>query len=204
VLSPIPSHSEVVFVSLLLLLLFLCLFKFSSGLPDFSFFQKTKTGKNIPNFHELYQMSIEYNNRQNNGPSVNKFCQHLPLQDPPKCTQIWIFWFENKPSGNPGFQFVFLFSLSDSVVAINERQLFRRLIMLMKRKLSLRCMHMTFMLRRTIKCTKIATLCQSFLLPRALSKLLLSGLPDDIFSNQEILIWVNFGGTCNGRCTPIL
>jgi hypothetical protein len=26
--------------------------------------------------------------------------QNLPLQDPPKFTQIWI-WFENKPSGNP-------------------------------------------------------------------------------------------------------
>jgi hypothetical protein len=24
------------------------------------------------------------------------------MQDPPKFTQIWIFWFENKPSGNPG------------------------------------------------------------------------------------------------------
>jgi hypothetical protein len=23
------------------------------------------------------------------------------MQDPPKFTQIWIFWFENKPSGNP-------------------------------------------------------------------------------------------------------
>jgi hypothetical protein len=23
------------------------------------------------------------------------------LQDPPKFTQIWIFWFENIPSGNP-------------------------------------------------------------------------------------------------------
>jgi hypothetical protein len=23
-------------------------------------------------------------------------------KDPPKFTQMWIFWFENKPSGNPG------------------------------------------------------------------------------------------------------
>jgi hypothetical protein len=29
---------------------------------------------------------------------------HLPLQDPPKFTQIWIFGFENKPSGNPAEQ----------------------------------------------------------------------------------------------------
>jgi hypothetical protein len=27
--------------------------------------------------------------------------QHLPLQDPPKFTQIWDFGFENMPSGNP-------------------------------------------------------------------------------------------------------
>jgi hypothetical protein len=27
--------------------------------------------------------------------------QHLPLLDPPKFTQIWDFWLEKKPSGNP-------------------------------------------------------------------------------------------------------
>jgi hypothetical protein len=27
--------------------------------------------------------------------------QHLLLQDPPKFTQIWNFWFENVASGNP-------------------------------------------------------------------------------------------------------
>jgi hypothetical protein len=27
--------------------------------------------------------------------------QRIPFQGPPKCTQIWDFWFENKPSGNP-------------------------------------------------------------------------------------------------------
>jgi hypothetical protein len=31
----------------------------------------------------------------------HKIYQHLRLQDPSKFTQIWIFWFENKPSGNP-------------------------------------------------------------------------------------------------------
>jgi hypothetical protein len=25
----------------------------------------------------------------------------LTIQGPPKFTQIWNFWFENKPSGNP-------------------------------------------------------------------------------------------------------
>jgi hypothetical protein len=29
-------------------------------------------------------------------------CQYyFPLQDPPKFTQNWDFWFENKPSGSP-------------------------------------------------------------------------------------------------------
>jgi hypothetical protein len=53
--------------------------------------QNTKMGENIPNYHELYQMSIKYNKRPQNGPSVHKIYQHLPLQGPPKFTQIWIF-----------------------------------------------------------------------------------------------------------------
>jgi hypothetical protein len=53
--------------------------------------QNTKTGENIPNYHKLYQMSIKYNKRPLNGPSVHKIYHHLPLQDPPKFTQIWIF-----------------------------------------------------------------------------------------------------------------
>jgi hypothetical protein len=36
-------------------------------------------------------MSIKYNKRPENGPSVHKIYQHLPLQDRPKFTQIWIF-----------------------------------------------------------------------------------------------------------------
>jgi hypothetical protein len=53
--------------------------------------QNTKTGKNIPNYHKLCQMSIKCNKRLLNGQSVHKICQHIPLQDPPKFTQIWIF-----------------------------------------------------------------------------------------------------------------
>jgi hypothetical protein len=34
-------------------------------------------------------------------PNVHKIYQHLQLQDPPKFTQIGIFWFENVPSGRP-------------------------------------------------------------------------------------------------------
>jgi hypothetical protein len=33
---------------------------------------------------------------------------------------------------------------------------------------------------------------------------LLTGLPDGIVSSQKIPIWVNFGGSCNGRCWYIL
>jgi hypothetical protein len=62
--------------------------------------QNTKTGEYIPYYYELYQMSIKYNNRPQSGPSVRKIHQHLPLQDPQKFSQIWIFGLK-KPSGNP-------------------------------------------------------------------------------------------------------
>jgi hypothetical protein len=52
---------------------------------------KYQNGKKLPNSHKLYQMSIKYNKRPWNGPSVHEIYQHLPLQDPPKLTQIWIF-----------------------------------------------------------------------------------------------------------------
>jgi hypothetical protein len=44
--------------------------------------QNTKKGENMPHDHKIYQ--------------------DFSLQDPPKFTQNWDFWFENKPSGNPG------------------------------------------------------------------------------------------------------
>jgi hypothetical protein len=31
-----------------------------------------------------------------------------------------------------------------------------------------------------------------------------AGLPDGTVSNQKIPIWVNYGGSCNGKCWPIL
>jgi hypothetical protein len=31
-----------------------------------------------------------------------------------------------------------------------------------------------------------------------------AGLPDGLFSNQKSKFWVNFGGSCNGRCWYIL
>jgi hypothetical protein len=72
------------------------------GLPDFSSYK-------IPKREKIYQISTNYTNcpwnltkdRKMDQVSINLY-QHLPLQDPPKFTQIWDFWFENKPSGNPG------------------------------------------------------------------------------------------------------
>jgi hypothetical protein len=37
-----------------------------------------------------------------NIPNSQKNYQQLSFKGPPKFTQIWDFWFENKPSGNPG------------------------------------------------------------------------------------------------------
>jgi hypothetical protein len=55
-----------------------------AGLPDFFLVQNTKTGK-------IYEVTRNYINRPENGPSVHKIYQHLSVQDPPKFTQIWIF-----------------------------------------------------------------------------------------------------------------
>jgi hypothetical protein len=63
----------------------------STRVARFFLVQNTKTGKNIPNYYKLYQMSIKYNKRPLNWPSVHKIYQQLPLQDPPRFTQIWIF-----------------------------------------------------------------------------------------------------------------
>jgi hypothetical protein len=42
-----------------------------------------QNGKNIPNYHKIYQ--------------------HLPLKEPQKIYPNFDFWFENIPSGNPAF-----------------------------------------------------------------------------------------------------
>jgi hypothetical protein len=46
-----------------------------------------QNGKNIPNNQEIYQMSIIYGKWMYG----LKIYQHVPLKDPPKFTQIWIF-----------------------------------------------------------------------------------------------------------------
>jgi hypothetical protein len=37
----------------------------------------------------LYQMAIKYTKLPQNIPNGHKMYRHLPLQDPPKCVQIW-------------------------------------------------------------------------------------------------------------------
>jgi hypothetical protein len=66
----------------------------------------TKWPQNIPNGHKIYQNATKYTkwpqnipNGHNILPNGNLIHQRLPLQVPPKFTQIW---FENMPSGNPG------------------------------------------------------------------------------------------------------
>jgi hypothetical protein len=47
--------------------------------------------ENIPKSHKIYQGAIKYIKRHENWPNSHKVYQHLPLQDPPKFTQIGIF-----------------------------------------------------------------------------------------------------------------
>jgi hypothetical protein len=62
------------------------------GLSDFSWY-------NIPKRGKIYQISIKYTKWPYNRPNGHKI-EHLPLQIPPKFTQIRIFGFKMS-SGNP-------------------------------------------------------------------------------------------------------
>jgi hypothetical protein len=55
--------------------------------------QHTKTGKNIPNNHKLFQIDTKYTKWPQKKPNGHKIYQHLPFQDPPKFKfiQIGIF-----------------------------------------------------------------------------------------------------------------
>jgi hypothetical protein len=50
-----------------------------------------KWPQNIPIEWKIYQMATKYTNCTENLPNDHKIYQHLPLQDPPKFTQIDIF-----------------------------------------------------------------------------------------------------------------
>jgi hypothetical protein len=66
--------------------------------------QETKNGKNIPRRGKIYKMTIKYTKRPDNRTNGHKIYQHLPLQDPPKFTQIRVLGLKAIPSGNPGVQ----------------------------------------------------------------------------------------------------
>jgi hypothetical protein len=53
--------------------------------------QHTKTGKNIPDDHKLYEIVTKYTRWPYTLPNGHKIYQYLPLQDPPKFIQIGIF-----------------------------------------------------------------------------------------------------------------
>jgi hypothetical protein len=62
------------------------------GLPDFSKIQFTKTCKNIPNNHKIYQMDTKYTKKRKiEQMAINYLYQYLRLQDLPKFTKNWIF-----------------------------------------------------------------------------------------------------------------
>jgi hypothetical protein len=64
-------------------------------LPDLYGYNIPKRIKNIPNYNKNTFLP-------GNIPNGHIKNQHLPVQDPPKFTQIGIFGVENIPSGNPG------------------------------------------------------------------------------------------------------
>jgi hypothetical protein len=86
---------------------------FGPGLPDFSWYnipkrvklitrykkyrmaaKHTKWPQNIPNGNKIYQMDTKYTKWQLNRAIGHKIYLHLPVQKPPKFTQIEIFCFK--------------------------------------------------------------------------------------------------------------
>jgi hypothetical protein len=60
--------------------------------------------KNIPNDQKMYQKDIRYTKWLLNIPNGHKIYQHFTFQGPPKFYQNWYFWFQKKPSDNPGWR----------------------------------------------------------------------------------------------------
>jgi hypothetical protein len=61
------------------------------GVARFLLVQHTKTGENVPNGHEIYQIAPKYTKWPQNRPNRHIIYKHLPLQYPPKFTQVEIF-----------------------------------------------------------------------------------------------------------------
>jgi hypothetical protein len=75
-----------------------------SGLPDFSSYMIPKPEKMYQmNSKCTYQMVFKYPKSSYDIPSGHKIYKRFPIWGPPKFTQNWDFWVENKPSGNPVF-----------------------------------------------------------------------------------------------------
>jgi hypothetical protein len=74
------------------------------GLPDVSWSKHTKLGI-------IYQMTTNYTKRTWVIPNGHNIYHHLSFKGPPKFTQIGIFWFENRPSGNPAENDYFIWPL---------------------------------------------------------------------------------------------
>jgi hypothetical protein len=88
----------------------------TSRVARFFLVQHTKTGKNIPNNHKIYQLATKYTKWQYNRPNGHKMNQHLALRDPPKFAQIWIFGLKIMPSGNPADDGESVFSELDNKI----------------------------------------------------------------------------------------
>jgi hypothetical protein len=71
-------------------------FKYVPGLPDFSWYLIPK-----PNEHKMYQIVINNPNVRKIFQMVIKYINIFQFKALKNLTQIRIFWFENKPSGNP-------------------------------------------------------------------------------------------------------
>jgi hypothetical protein len=70
-------------------------------LPVFFSAQNTKTGKNMPNDHKMYQMAIKIPF----GRKIDKKAIKIPTSSTARPCKIYPnceFWFENIPSGNTG------------------------------------------------------------------------------------------------------
>jgi hypothetical protein len=77
--------------------------KLVPGLPDYYWHTIPKMGDHMPNCRYLItKWSKNIPNGRNIFKTVKEY-QCFPFQGPPKFYPNWEFWFENMPSGNPGW-----------------------------------------------------------------------------------------------------